>query len=142
MFFTRIGLKIKVKMIRPVDGKREFNGILESYDDGNITIRMPDESGFTFTKKEASWIKVDDFEIGDIISSELFVNNNFLLDYFEPDSIEYEATEYKGKKYNLPTNYYINMYFGNYPLLWELISDPHLQAGFSDMRVLISELEE
>ena len=88
------------------------------------------------------YIKVNGSAIGDIISSELYVNNNFLFEYFEPDSIEHEAPEYKGKKYNLPANYYINMYFGNYPLLWELISDPHLQAGFSDMRVLISELEE
>ncbi len=62
-FTAYVGEKIKVKMIRPVDGKREFFGILEDYNDGNITIRMSDESGFTFTKKEASWIKADDFEM-------------------------------------------------------------------------------
>lgn len=62
-FTAYIGEKIKVKMIRPVDGKREFSGILESYEDGNITIRMSDDSGFTFIKKEASWIKADDFEM-------------------------------------------------------------------------------
>lgn len=62
-FTAYIGEKIKVKMIRPVEGKREFSGILEAYDDGNITIRMSDESGLTFTKKEASWIKLDDFEM-------------------------------------------------------------------------------
>ncbi len=62
-FTAYIGEKIKVKMIRPVDGKREFFGILEDYNDGNITLRMSDESGFTFTKKEASWIKADDFEM-------------------------------------------------------------------------------
>ena len=61
--YQNIGEKIKVKMIRPVEGKREFSGILEDYNDGNITIRMSDESGFTFTKKEASWIKADDFEM-------------------------------------------------------------------------------
>ncbi len=62
--FTKyIGEKIKVKMIRPVEGKREFSGILESYDDGNITIRLEDESGFTFTKKEASFVKLDDFDM-------------------------------------------------------------------------------
>mgnify|MGYP002516088480 CR=1 FL=1 len=44
-------------------GKREFNGILSDYSDGNITISFEDESGFTFTKKEASWIKVDDFDM-------------------------------------------------------------------------------
>lgn len=62
-FTEFLGEKIKVKMIRPVEGKREFSGILESFDEGNITIRLSDESGFTFTKKEASWIKSDDFEM-------------------------------------------------------------------------------
>lgn len=62
-FVAYIGEKIKVKMIRPVDGKREFSGILEDYNDGNITIRMSDDGGFTFTKKEASWIKADDFQM-------------------------------------------------------------------------------
>lgn len=61
-FEAYIGEKIKVKMIRPVEGKREFSGILSDYSDGNITISL-DEGGFTFTKKEASWIKVDDFEM-------------------------------------------------------------------------------
>ena len=62
-FTAYIGEKIKVKMIRPVEGKREFSGILADYSDGNITISLEDEKGFTFTKKEASWIKVDDFEM-------------------------------------------------------------------------------
>lgn len=62
-FAAYIGEKIKVKMIRPVEGKREFNGILTDYSDGNITISLADEGGFTFTKKEASWIKVDDFDM-------------------------------------------------------------------------------
>ena len=61
-FEAYIGEKIKVKMIRPIEGKREFSGILSDYSDGNITISL-DEGGFTFTKKEASWIKVDDFEM-------------------------------------------------------------------------------
>ena len=62
-FTAYIGEKIKVKMIRPVEGKREFSGILADYSDGNITISLEDESGFTFTKKEASWIKLDDFNM-------------------------------------------------------------------------------
>lgn len=62
-FEAYIGEKIKVKMIRPVEGKREFSGILADYSDGNITISLGDEGGFTFTKKEASWIKVDDFDM-------------------------------------------------------------------------------
>ena len=57
-----LGEKIKVRTIRPIDEERDFFGILESYDDGNITLRREDGSGLTFTKKEASWIKLDDFE--------------------------------------------------------------------------------
>lgn len=56
-----IGEKIMIKSIRPIDGKRDFKGVLESYDDGNITLRDEDESGLTFTKKEVSWVKLDDF---------------------------------------------------------------------------------
>ncbi len=56
-----IGEKIKIKLIRPVENKREFSGVLESYDNGNIQIKLPDESGFMINKKEASYIKLDDF---------------------------------------------------------------------------------
>ena len=62
-FTTNIGEKIKVKMIRPVDGKREFSGILSDYTDGNITIICENDASFTFTKKEASWVKLDDFNM-------------------------------------------------------------------------------
>lgn len=62
-FILNIGKKIKVKTIRPIDGKREFSGILEAYEDGNVTLRCDDESGYTFNKKEASWIKLDDFDL-------------------------------------------------------------------------------
>lgn len=62
-FLSNIGEKIKVKTIRPIEGKREFSGILEAYEGGNVTLRCEDEGGFTFTKKEASWIKLDDFDM-------------------------------------------------------------------------------
>ncbi len=62
-FTAYIGEKIKVKMIRPVDGKREFSGILEAYEGGSVTLRLPDEGGFSFNKKEASYIKLDDFNM-------------------------------------------------------------------------------
>lgn len=58
-----IGSPIKLKTIRPVDGKREFSGVLEGYDDGLVTLRAEDGSGLSLSKKEASWIKLDDFEM-------------------------------------------------------------------------------
>lgn len=57
-----IGRSVIVKLIRPIDGQRDFIGTLESYDEGNITVITQDETGFTFTKKEASWVKLNDFE--------------------------------------------------------------------------------
>lgn len=58
-----IGKKVMLKTIRPIDSKRDFSGILENFDSGNITVRADDGSGLTFTKKEVSWIKLDDFNI-------------------------------------------------------------------------------
>jgi len=56
------GEKIKVKFIRAVDGKREFNGILEDYEGNSVTLRLEDGGAMTFDKKEASYIKLDDFD--------------------------------------------------------------------------------
>lgn len=56
-----IGSKVTVKLIRPIDGKRDFKGVLESYDNGAVVLRAEDGSGISFEKKEASWIKLDDF---------------------------------------------------------------------------------
>ena len=56
-----LGQSIMVRLIRPVENQRDFIGTLESFDDGSITLRLDDGSGFTFTKKEASWIKLNDY---------------------------------------------------------------------------------
>ena len=56
-----IGRSVLVRLIRPVDGQRDFVGTLESYDECNITVITDEETGFTFTKKEASWVKLNDF---------------------------------------------------------------------------------
>ena len=60
-FLKCMGMKVKVKLIRPVEGRREFSGVLESYDNGNIQITLDDGSGIMINKKEASYIKLDDF---------------------------------------------------------------------------------
>ena len=56
-----IGKKIKIKLIRPLDGQREFSGILEEYEGGNVHISFADGSGLVINKKETSYIKLDDF---------------------------------------------------------------------------------
>lgn len=59
-----IGADIMVKMLRPVEGiGREFAGVLTGYDGGMVTIT--DHSGeneVTISKKDAAWIKLDDFD--------------------------------------------------------------------------------
>ncbi len=55
---------IMVKMRRPIEGiGKEFKGVLTGYDNGKVTIT--DHSGentVTINKKDAAWIKIDDFD--------------------------------------------------------------------------------
>ncbi len=56
-----LGEKIMVKLIRPVDGQREFKGILESYDNGIFELLTEEGTKLMINKKEASYVKLDDF---------------------------------------------------------------------------------
>ena len=64
-FMQFIGADIKVKMLRPIEGiGREFGGVLDAYDNGEVTISDHDgENHITINKKDASWIKLDDFDM-------------------------------------------------------------------------------
>lgn len=59
-----IGADIMVKMLRPIEGiGREFAGVLTAYEDGMV--KITDHSGeneMTISKKDAAWIKLDDFD--------------------------------------------------------------------------------
>lgn len=61
-FMAYIGEKVMVKLIRPVDGEREFRGILKGYDKGQVVFESNEGKTLSFNKKEASYIKVDDFD--------------------------------------------------------------------------------
>ncbi|MCL2508940.1 MAG: ribosome maturation factor RimP [Oscillospiraceae bacterium] len=61
-FAACAGKKVKLRTIRPVDGQRDFSGVLESYDNGMITLRAADGPAMNVTKKETSFIKLDDFK--------------------------------------------------------------------------------
>lgn len=63
-FAQFIGADIKVKMLRPIEGiGREFAGVLTDYNDGEVTITDHDgENQVTIVQKDASWIKLDDFD--------------------------------------------------------------------------------
>lgn len=60
-FEKSLGEKIMVKLIRPVDGQREFKGTLESYDNGNFELLLEEGTKLMINKKETSYVKLDDF---------------------------------------------------------------------------------
>ncbi len=60
-FLAFTGEPVMIKLIRPLNGKREYKGVLEGYDNGDITIRLDDGSGFCVNKKETAYVRLDDF---------------------------------------------------------------------------------
>lgn len=60
-FEKMYGKPVKVKLIRALDGKREFSGVLEHYENGEITLLCDDESTFKVNKKETAYVRLDDF---------------------------------------------------------------------------------
>lgn len=60
-FTKNIGEKIMVRFIRAKDGKREYQGVLQGYDDGAVTLLCDDGTEIRFDKKDTSWVKLDDF---------------------------------------------------------------------------------
>ena len=63
-FMQFIGADIMVKMRRPIEGiGKDFCGVLKGYDDGMVTIADHSvEYEVTINKKDAAWIKLDDFD--------------------------------------------------------------------------------
>lgn len=52
-FAACMGQKVDVKLYRPLDGKREFTGLLENYHDGAVTV-----DGRTFEKKDVAQVRL------------------------------------------------------------------------------------
>ena len=61
-FTAMLGKKIKLRLIRPRDSKRDWAGVLEDYAAGTLTVRLADKTVLTIDKKETSSIKLDDFD--------------------------------------------------------------------------------
>lgn len=53
-----MGTDVKVKLIRPRDGKREFSGKLKAYN-GDVTVEC-DGADIVFAKQELVFVKLDD----------------------------------------------------------------------------------
>lgn len=64
-FKKYIGSPVMLRMIRPVNNTRDFAGVLESYENGNITLALKNGERLTVGKKETSYVRLDDFDIND-----------------------------------------------------------------------------
>lgn len=56
-FEAFLGSAVDVKLYRPRDGRKEFTGTLESYQDGDVTITVAGEA-VAFTKKEIAQVRL------------------------------------------------------------------------------------
>ena len=52
-FDACMGKKVDVKFYRPMDGRKEYTGILTGYEDGNVTV-----DGRTFEKKDVAQVRL------------------------------------------------------------------------------------
>ncbi|MEM1484673.1 ribosome maturation factor RimP [Oscillospiraceae bacterium PP1C4] len=59
-FKKYMGEQVVVKLIRPVEGVREFVGELSHYDDedGSVTINLDEETQMTFTIDETAYVRL------------------------------------------------------------------------------------
>ena len=64
-FEKYIGSPVMMRLIRPVNGVRDFAGTLSAYENGEITLKLADESELKVNKKDTSFVKLDDFDIKD-----------------------------------------------------------------------------
>ncbi|MFR5876003.1 MAG: ribosome maturation factor RimP [Eubacterium sp.] len=64
-FKKYVGSAVMLRAIRPIDGVRDFNGIMTAYDNKKITVKLEDDTEITLDKKDTSYVKLDDFNIED-----------------------------------------------------------------------------
>ena len=57
-FARSMGQEVAVRLIRPVEGVRDFVGILTGYEGGRVTLRLSEEAEMTFERGEASRIRI------------------------------------------------------------------------------------
>lgn len=56
-FANSLGMEVELKLYKPIDGTKEFSGILKSFDAENVVITINDQDK-TFVRKEISVIKL------------------------------------------------------------------------------------
>ena len=53
-----MGKELEIRTFRPVEGKKEFYGILRAYDDNSVTIQFEDGQDRTFAKQDLALIRL------------------------------------------------------------------------------------
>ena len=54
---AHLGEEIEIKLFKPVEGKKEFTGTLEGFDENNVTLKIEDNSNINLARKDISLIK-------------------------------------------------------------------------------------
>ena len=57
-FDRSIGEEVDIKLFQPIDKQQEFNGILEAYDDKEITVRLDEDTVIKFNRKDIALIRL------------------------------------------------------------------------------------
>lgn len=57
-FDACMGMEVTIRLIRPVNGAREFTGTLAGYGDGKVTLSLPGERELTCSTDEAASIRL------------------------------------------------------------------------------------
>ena len=58
-FAAFTGSAVEVRTYRPIEGKKEFHGTLKGYDNGDVTITLPDGQERLFPKREIALVRLD-----------------------------------------------------------------------------------
>lgn len=57
-FARSIGEEVDVKLYKPMEKQKEFTGLLESYSDTEITVRLDEDTVMTFNRKDIALVRL------------------------------------------------------------------------------------
>lgn len=61
-FRAFIGAEVKLKLHKAFNERKEYAGVLTSYENGEITVQIDEETELRVATEETSWVRLDDFK--------------------------------------------------------------------------------
>ena len=61
-FEKYINSPVTLRTIRPIDGVRDFGGVLKKYDGGTVTVELGGGKEIAVNKKDTAYVKLDDLD--------------------------------------------------------------------------------